>query len=103
MNNQDTIKNILIVIGVLIVIFLAYKFLVPAKEDAGSGLSDSKKEVVAGSGSVDVADVKLLQKKLDGVKVDTEIFKEEDFNSLEDFRTVISPQPVGRDNPFSGI
>ena len=103
MNKQDTLKNILIVAGVLIVIFLAYKFLVPAKEENAADMSGVQKKVTAGSGNVDITYVKLLQKKLDDVKVDTKIFKEEDFNSLEDFRTIISPQPVGRDNPFSRI
>ncbi len=98
MNKQDIIKNILIAIVVLTAIFFAYKFLIPAKEDKGIDVIVSPKTEV-----VSVRDIELLRKKLDGIKVDTKIFSEESFSSLEDYRTQIFEEPVGRNNPFSAI
>jgi len=98
MNKQNIVKNIVIVIVVLTVIFFAYKFLVSGEEDKGIDVIVSPKTEV-----VSVRDIELLRKKLDGIKVDTKIFSEESFGSLEDYRTQIFEEPVGRDNPFFRI
>ncbi len=107
MNKQDIIKNILIIVAVLAVIFFAYKFLIPAKEEEGvvAGSPSQGAGVITSTKSevVSVRDIEFLSKKLEGIKVDTGIFLEKGFSSLEDYRTVVPKEPIGRDNPFSEI
>lgn len=98
------IKNGFIGIILIIVIFFAYKFLTPSNDSKKTGEESSFQNVsVSANTIISVEDVEMLRKKLEGIKVNTEIFASEDFSSLKDYRVVVKSEPVGRDNPFSRI
>ncbi len=104
MNKQNMIKNGSIGIILIIVIFFAFKFLTPSstsKSPDGEASSENVSSPV--NTIISVSDVELLREKLNGIKVNTEIFSNKDFSSLKDYRVVVKPEPIGRDNPFSKI
>lgn len=102
MTMNETIKNILIGIAVVAVLFLAYKVLVgrekevvePAVVATPAPASAPVSSVRSGS----AADILL---RVENIKVDTQIFSSSIFKSLRDFRVEIPPEPVGKANPFS--
>ncbi len=107
MNKQDVIKNVLTVLVVLAMVFIAYKLLVIVKEDKdlkGEPLAQDIEVVTTSRAElVSVRDIEFLSRKLEGIEVDTEVFLDKDFSSLEDYRTSVHTEPVGRSNPFTGI
>ncbi len=44
-----------------------------------------------------------ILREIKKINLDTSIFENESFTSLTDYRTIINPQPVGRENPFEPI
>jgi len=91
-------KKMWIVLASIIVVgFLIYQFSGdPAVEDGlylDEGI-DPIEEILG-------RDVLNLVSKMKGVKLDTSIFEDEAFASLEDFAVEIPKQPIGRRDPFA--
>lgn len=95
-----TVKQIIIAIVVIIVIFIGYRMLFP-----GEGSSETTL-VTDQPASVQIADSQVilaLLDKLDKIKLDDSVFSNKVFVGLVDFSRPIAPQAIGRQNPFLPI
>ncbi len=99
----DTTKNIVMGIVIIVVLFAAFKLLVPKKED--TEVSPTVNTVVNTNIKTSSAtrEAALTLQKIKSIEVDTGIFSDKTFKSLKDFRVNILPEDVGRDNPFAPI
>jgi len=100
----DTTKNIVMGIIIIVVLFAAFKLLVPKKEDAE--VSPTVNTAVVNTNikiSSATREAALTLQKIKSIEVDTEVFSDKTFKSLKDFRVNILPEDVGRDNPFAPI
>lgn len=92
------IKNIIIVLVIAGVGFFGYNYL--TRKDTSS---DSLIQQESVNTSKMGAEVLTALNQLKTLKLDSAIFKDEVFVSLQDFSKPLSPEPVGRVNPFSPI
>lgn len=95
------IKIVLIVIAVAFLGYVGYSYL------TGDAPSTTSTNPDAGLSSQAVGDSSEIGKRLlvtldtiSSLKLDKGILTSEAFMSLQDLSTEITPQPVGRDNPF---
>jgi hypothetical protein len=96
---EESQKNIVAILVLATVAFLAYYFFVQR------GQSDLA--LTAGTASeemfVDVQRYIERRGVLDGVKMDTAIFTDERFRSLVGYPREIEERPTGRTNPFDEV
>ncbi len=92
-------KNSLIVVAVVLVAFVVYGiFFTP---DRSNPLT-VERTVRAGQSAVEQELIGLLL-ELRSITLDTDVFDDARFRSLEDFSQQIVAEPVGRENPFAPI
>jgi len=95
-------KN-LITFGIIaVVVILGYVLVFKGGGDGGGDGSLLVSEPVQGGTTVDPELITMLI-ELRSIELDNSLFSRESFKSLKDFSIEISPQPVGRNNPFSPI
>lgn len=97
---SSLLKNLLIALGIALVLWLGYMFLMPsAKSDTALNTSNSTSPNVA------VESQQLLStiQKLKTYNVDSTIFTDQRFVSLKDFRIPLTDEPSGRPNPFAPV
>lgn len=92
-------KIIFIILGLLL-IFLAYVFLVKKDPEAESLITDD-----LASSDTDILGDRITQAllRIEQIKLDKSIFTNEVYRSLQDRSIPIEPEPVGRNNPFAPI
>lgn len=95
----DIIRQNKIILGILVVVIVAFAWF---------GLSDrepSSTVLVTSESAADssVAEQEILKLLLDmrSIQLNSSIFENPAFNSLQDFGREIIPEPVGRSNPFA--
>lgn len=100
-------KNVAIGVIIIIVLFFAYKFLVTKKETkpaVSETAPTASSEVNFRKSAPSVFNgTNITLKRIKNIRVDPGVFSGEVFRSLNDFRTEIPPEPVGRYNPFAPI
>jgi len=100
---NDILKNKKIVSGIIILIFgfivysVFFKSEVSTTQGLVTGTSVSDAQLVAGK------EILALLVDLKSIKLQSDIFRDRAFRSLEDFSIPISPEPQGRTNPFAPI
>ncbi len=99
----DTTKNIVMGIIIIVVLFAAFKLLVPKKENAEVSPTVNTAVNINTKTSSATREASLTLQKIKSIEVDTEVFSDKTFKSLKDFRVNILPEDVGRDNPFAPI
>lgn len=92
------IKNIIVVLVIAGVGFFGYNYLTRT-DTAGDALI---KQESVNTGKMG-AEVLTALNQLKTLKLDSSIFKDDVFVSLQDFSKPLNPEPVGRVNPFSPI
>ncbi len=91
-------KIALAVVAVVAVGVSAYFFL---RGESSAPESSSGEMAASFSGSGEIgADLLRILADLRQVKLDEKFFQSRSFEELRDFEVIISPQPVGRKNPF---
>jgi len=88
-------KTIILVIILLVLIFIGYKFFWNTDSAASDETAVIDNEVV-------LKFVAMLE-EIKALKLDVSFFASPIFTSLKDYTVEISPQPVGRKNPFAPI
>lgn len=98
------LKNNKIIFLVILIIaaFVGYNFLFKKESPTASDLAAESEQRQSGQSAIGRNLVAALS-KLKSVAIDTAFFKDPIFNSLIDFNVQITPQEVGRNNPFSPI
>lgn len=92
-------KNILIGLVILALAFFAYRFFFVKEEDIGPSV------LVADKASISEEERSILEllSDMQSISLDTSILKNKNFLNLQDFSVSITPEPQGRDNPFSPV
>lgn len=96
---RSNLKNILIVGVLLIAAFYGYSYFFGGSSNTGS-LQVSVPAAVDNSVGKDLL---LVLADLRTLKLDDSIFSNPEFRSLKNFRVDLSPEPVGRTNPFAPL
>jgi hypothetical protein len=94
------VKIVLAVVVVFILAFVAYAYLTKdSAEEGAGGLSSEEVSIQNEVGKQIFATLALI----DSLKLDRSMFEGPVYASLRDLTTEISPEPVGRENPFAPI
>ncbi len=91
-------KNLIIGVVVAVLLFVGYKFFLA--EDAGYDTLVATTESPVAPIAQNLLGALLTLESLD---LDTGIFNNQAFNSLEDFSRPIGEQPIRRTNPFAPL
>jgi len=101
----NTIKNILTVLVFIVIIFVAFKLFVQEKEadveKTSEALISNSSLTVELTAPTKEAAITLI--KLKSIKIDRGLFSSSIFNSLKDFRVIVLPEDIGRNNPFAPV
>lgn len=110
MNNKK-LKFLLAILVILIIMFIYYYYFSGRNKNSepvnnviavsGSGINEMQ-AVGTESGSEGGEIVEILG-RLKAIKMDTNFFQNESFNSLIDNSVELVPEPVGRINPFAPL
>ena len=95
---KNNYKNILFITVFLVLLFWGYGFLFGG--DSNQALSVSAPAQIDSSVGQDLL---LILAELRTLRLDDSVFTDKVFQSLKNFRVELSPEPVGRDNPFAPI
>lgn len=91
------IKKILIALGILIVVFVAYRMFF-AKAPEAPLSSETPSGLPAEDG-----DLLSLLLQLKSITLSSDLLTDPTFVTLQDFTVKLVPEPVGRRNPFAAI
>lgn len=91
-------KTVLIVLGILLVLFIGFRFF--TKDTSPEGLTS---QPVAGIVPEEGGDLITLLLELKSITLDTSVLQNPVFLTLQDFSVVLAPEPVGRTNPFAPL
>ena len=93
---QSKIKTYGIIVAIVLAFILVYFYM--------SGGTPAASTLVAGNpyGAVGSAELSLLN-QVRSLKIDTALFTDPAFRSLVDFSVAITPENVGRPNPFAPL
>jgi len=91
-------KKIFIALLVAVLVFIGFQFF--AGNSSPDGLTS---QPVAGIVPEEGGDLISLLLELKSIKLDTSILQNPVFLTLQDFSIELSPEPVGRPNPFAPI
>ena len=91
------LKKILIAVGILLVIFVAYRMFF-AKEPEAPLSSETVGDLPAEEG-----DLLSLLLQLKSITLSDELLTDATFVTLQDFTVELAPEPIGRRNPFAPI
>lgn len=96
-------KTIFLVIIAVVVTGVAYNMFFKKENNRNLLVSDTG--LIGSDSQASLVGDDLLTLLLDirSVKLDDDIFSRESFKSLEDFSQSITPEPVGRKNPFAPV
>ena len=91
-------KNALIVVVVVCLLYLGYVYFWPSDADISllEGVSETTQNPVN-------TELLTLLGRTKQIKLDSSLFEDAVFQSLQDFGQIIPPQPVGRENPFAPL
>lgn len=92
-------KNITIGIIVIVLGFFAYTYFFAGKKVPALLTSESSEVAASATG----AEILALLRDLKALRLDESIFADPVFRRLHDFGVLISPEPVGRNNPFAPL
>ncbi|MEK7579417.1 MAG: hypothetical protein AAB460_02730 [Patescibacteria group bacterium] len=92
------IKKGIIVLVILILLFVAYKFFVQ-KDEAPALSTETSENLPAEAGG----DLLSLLLELRSLTLGGKVLSDPAFATLEDFTVSIPPEPIGRRNPFAPI
>lgn len=87
------IKNSLIALGFALMAWLGYMYFFPSD---GGVVVETVNPVAKNAQELLVA-----LHQLQAVHIDDHLFQDPRFQSLVDFRQEITPEPIGRENPFT--
>ncbi|MDP3965269.1 MAG: hypothetical protein Q8Q13_00525 [bacterium] len=94
-------KRVALVAGIFLIGLIGFFFYrvlgTPSAPPGVTELTDSAFNATLG------AELLAALARLNSTKLDTSIFDDPVFNSLEDFGVDIAPQPIGRRNPFAPL
>ncbi len=93
-------KNILLALILLAASFYLYSYFFVGSGDTSDVLTVTTPD---GGDTVLAADLLLVLADLRTLTLDDSIFTDPVFQSLKNFRVELSPEPIGRDNPFAPI
>jgi|JI10StandDraft_1071094.scaffolds.fasta_scaffold30699_2 hypothetical protein len=100
---KGMLKKIIIFVVVFILIVILVK-VVGGKKDSGGSLTSSAEDVdtsLLGEGQSEVADEFLnTLLNLNTITLEGSVFSDPRFTSLVDYTVALTPQPLGRSNPF---
>lgn len=91
-------KNIIIIVAVIIVVFVAYSLL-KSNPEFVSTIQRSSPQKVSNYSFEIISQLNQIQK----IKLDTGIFNDPVFKILQDYGRDIQPENPGRNNPFEPI
>ncbi|MEN9405257.1 MAG: hypothetical protein RLY47_216 [Candidatus Parcubacteria bacterium] len=91
------LKKILIAVGILLVVFVAYRMFFASEPE-----EPLSSETVSGL-PVEDGDLLSLLLQLKSLKLSDELLADPTFVTLQDFTVELAPEPVGRRNPFAVI
>lgn len=92
-------KTIVTIIVVFIVILLTYFYFEGGSSTGTGSLLESSGN---GAGSVGSSELSLLN-QIQSLRIDTELFKDPVYRSLQDYSVDIPSENVGRPNPFAPV
>lgn len=92
-------KNILLLVIIAVLAFVGFTIFTGGDDDSAALTSTTQKD------SASIAGRELLATLLElkEINLDSSIFEDPVFRSLEDFSQELVPQPTGRRNPFAPI
>lgn len=93
-------NQIIIVVLVIIVGFIAFNYLKSNSNDDSSSSIVAEKRATEFAGAREILS---LLNRMSKVKLDDSIFSDKSFISFKDTTVVLSPQPIHRDNPFAPL
>ncbi len=96
---SSLLKNILFALALAVILWIGYKLFI-APNDASLTPLDA---TVASQASRDTQEFLQTLQQLRDITLDGTVFDDARFQSLVDFRQTITPEPVGRPNPFAPI
>ncbi len=106
MKGVNNNNKIFAALAVLVIVALGWYFFVREKPSDMAGESfivdDPMLASAQGAGDIGIEIIKLLS-KIQGLTIDTQMFKDPAYRSLVDYTQDVAPQKVGRDNPFAPI
>lgn len=91
-------KNIIIALIIIAIAFVVYTMLF-----TGGNSQALITETVDPSRNAVEQELIALLLELNSIKLDTSIFVDQDFQSLQDFSQELVSEPVGRTNPFAPL
>jgi len=91
-------QNIFVIIGLVVIAFVGYSFFVTGDSDNPLVVQDIDQSQTA----VEQELLSLLL-ELRSIQLNTRLFSDERFQSLQDFNQDIVSEPVGRSNPFAPL
>lgn len=98
--NQSSKKNILIIVGIVLVAMIAlFYFMGGDPVDQSSLLSGEESSETERLGTR----VLSLLNQIESLNIDTTLFTSATYQTLVDYSVVIPPQGVGRPNPFAPL
>lgn len=95
-------KNLLLFLGIIVLAAAGYFFFIGGGDNGGSQLSAQSADGTAG-GNAQQSELVSLLLGLQSIQLDSSLFEDPAFRSLQDFSTELSSQPVGRSNPFAPL
>jgi len=93
------IKNALFVLGLVVLLGLAYLTFFMGGTTTGSLLTTNL--AATGQAALETQSFLIKLQDIEKVKIDDSLFRDERFTSLQDFRKELIDEGTGRSNPFS--
>lgn len=97
MKIPKSIQNVVLVVVIVTLAFIAYSFFAGRQSDQVLTTTDASQV------SAPDQDLIALLLELKSISLDNSIFSNPAFTSLQDFSQELVPEPVGRTNPFEPL
>ncbi|XKT74762.1 MAG: hypothetical protein ACJKTH_01595 [Patescibacteria group bacterium UBA2163] len=92
-------QNIFIIVALIVIAFIGYTFFFAGEDNDASLTVEQAEEAPTEVGQELIG----LLLELRSIQLDTSLFSDERFQSLQDFGQQIISEPVGRPNPFAPL
>lgn len=89
-------KNIIIIVAVIVIAALAFYYMSSSPSATDTGLQSNSANAVGAS------EIALLN-QVEALRIDTTFFNDPAYKSLVDYSVAITPEAVGRPNPFAPV
>lgn len=96
---RSNLRNIIIACAVIIGAFFGYSYFFGGDQNNGAALSVSTPSPESTVGR----DLLIILANLQTLRLDDSVFRNPAFQALKNFRVELSPEPVGRENPFAPL